>query len=324
MTPLNYTTKAIAQLMSYPCPGQPGMRIGLRYLAEKLRRAEVFRLDDHGELLDRSKPRPQVPGLIFKPPFPVVALEYTAATKDWGTSEFTASRSTRRISLAWDWENDLPKEFAGLAPNIQTPGVAIASICYFDEPRAWMPIAAATFLPYDGGYHNVPPANAFRDAMIREGRISKTKANDLTFDNRPIPLLPEGLIQMIKDFGIAGMDMRLAADLMDEVNAYTDLCTALACKNVGTRRHPASRALNRARIGSGKPPLKDFHVLELSNGGDMPGSGSGGDGQSPRAHLRRGHIRRLDNERVTWVNATIVRGRGGFVDKQYSMKGARP
>lgn len=318
MKPLNYTTKAIADLMNYPCNGAPGTRAGLRYIAEKLRKAEVFLLSDHGELLDRSKPRPEVPGLMFKPPFPVVALEYSAATKEWGSSPYTESRASRRIALAWEWEDDLPASFAGIVPKFDTPGVVVASVTYFDDHGLWMPIAAAAFMPYSGQYRTDKDESPFRDAMVAEGRISRTQAAQAAFETRAVPLMPEAIIGMIKQYGVDGMHDLLRADLMDEANAYTDLCIAMACKNVSPKRHPASRALNRCRLTSGKPALKDFHVLELAGGGELPGHDAG-DRNGPRSHLRRGHIRRLSADRVTWVNATMVSGRGGFVDKQYSI-----
>lgn len=319
---LNYTVKAMAQLMDYPCPGAPGTRAGMRYIAEKLRQAEVFILGDNGELLDRSKARPEVPGMLFKPPFPVVALEYSSATKEWGSSEYTAAPSTRRIALAWEWRDDLPPMCQALAPRIDRPGVVIASIPYYDAQRAWMPVAAAGFVPYDGDYIQPIGVSPFRDAMVSEGRITTKQAAQRAFECESVPLLPEAILGMFAEHGRdASMDY-LRADLMDEANAYIDLCMALACKNVSAVRHPASRALNRARIGSGKPKLKDFHVLEVRGAGGLPGAGLGG-GTSPRSHLRRGHIRRLDANRVTWVNATIVNGHGGFVDKQYSVGSAR-
>lgn len=81
--------------------------------------------------------------------------------------------------------------------------------------------------------------------------------------------------------------------------------------------------LNRARAKSGKPPLKDFHVLNLA-GERQSGSASGSGGTSRRTHLRRGHVRRLGPERVTWVNSCIVSGsRAGFVGKSYALKGGR-
>lgn len=316
--PLNYTPKAIEQILSYPSDHAPGMAAGFRYIAAKLREAQVFVLSDHGQLLDRSKPRPEVPGVLFRPPFPVVALEYAAAPQDWNQGFYDAAKCSRRIALAWEWTDDLPPELRKwAAPNLGE-GVAIASIAYFDAQEAWFPIATAVHLAYDQCWQK-SAATPFQKSMIEVGRLSQKQANAKSMAGMPIGLLPEPIVTAVQAHG--GGDHvfdALMADLTDEVSAYSDLCYALACKNVSTREHPAPQSLNRNRIRAGKLPLKSFHVLEMSGGGAMPGSaGGGGDRAAARSHLRRGHIRRLDRERVTWVNSTIVSGRG-FVDKVYA------
>ncbi|MBA4091417.1 MAG: hypothetical protein C0494_12625 [Sphingobium sp.] len=320
MKPLNYTSKAISGLDNFPCPGSPGVRQGLEYLIEKLTQAEVFLLPDCGELLDRAKPRPEIPSAMFKPPFDVVALEYEATHGDWGDSPYTATRSSRRISLAWDFQDDLPPLLAAMAPEVSRPGVAIASIIYIDQQNLWMPISGAMFVPYDGGYVPSSGASEFRAAMIDKGRLSKKQISALQPEAYLLPLLPEAIGAATWKMGVQGMRDNISADLMDEVNAYTDLCHILMCKNVRAERHPASRALNKARNKRSKAALKDFHVLTVDGQGEGEGGDFGGLRTGPRSHLRRGHIRRLSSDRVTWVNATMVNGHGGFVDKQYSVR----
>lgn len=319
MKPLNYTTKAIDGLKIYPCPGAPGVQQGLDYLIDKLNQAEVFLLPDCGELLDRKKPRPEIPSAMFRPPFGVVALEYEATHGDWGDSQYTATQSSRRISLAWDWQDDLPPLLAAMAPVGFREGVVIASIIYIDQQNQWLPISGAMFVPYEGGYVPSSGASDFRAAMIEKGRLSKKQIGALQPEAYLIPLLPEAIAAATWKMGVEGMRDNISADLMDEVNAYTDLCHILMCKNVRAERHLASRALNKARNRRAKSPLKDFHILTIDGQEAGVGDGAIGSGGSRRSHLRRGHIRRLSADRVTWVNATIVSGQGGFVDKAYSV-----
>lgn len=315
--PLNYTPKAIEQLLSYPADHAPGMAAGFRYIAGKLREAQVFVLSDHGQLLDRSKPRPEVPGVLFRPPFPVVALEYAAAPEEWNQGFYDAAKCSRRIALAWEWKDDLPAELRKWAAPSLGEGVVIASVAYFDAQQAWFPIATAVHLAYDQPWQK-SEATPFQMSMIEVGRLSQKQADAKSMAGLPIGLLPEPIVEAVQQHGgIATVYDALMADLTDEVSAYSDLCYALACKNVSTREHPAPQALNRNRIKAGKLPLKGFHVLEMSGGGAMPGSAGAGDRAAARSHLRRGHIRRLDQQRVTWVNSTIVSGRG-FVDKVYA------
>lgn len=44
---------------------------------------------------------------------------------------------------------------------------------------------------------------------------------------------------------------------------------------------------------------------------------------SPREHLRRGHIRRLEDGRKFWINAAVVAaGNGGKIHKDYGIRRA--
>lgn len=317
--PLNYTPKAIEALLAFPCPGAPATAAGNRYIADKLREAQVFLLSDHGQLLDRGKPRPEVPGIMYRPPFPVVALEYTAAPQWWTGSPYDEVASSKRIALAWEWSDDLPAMLKQWQPPNLAPGVVVASVSYHDQAAQWLVIPAAMHFAYDA----IPDdgagiASPFREAMVAAGRISKAQARQNTMTGAPIVISPETVVAAARVRGdVASVHDMLTADVMDEVNAYFDLSIALACKNVSTREHAAPKFLNRQRLKAGKLPLKGFHVLELNGGGEMPGSGSATDRAGPRSHLRRGHIRRLASDRVTWVNSTVVRGRG-FVDKVYA------
>ena len=320
--PLNFTPKAMAELANLPWPGMPACAAATRYLVDKMRHAQVFVLSDHGELLDRGKPRPEVPGVIFKPPFEVVALEYTANAPRRHDEYYTAARSSRRIALAWDWQDDLPEGF-GRFPELP-PGVVIASISYMDEAGLWMPMSGMMHLAYDDEWRsgNAVPS-PFRDAMIASGQYACKPKAERSYPMTAIPMLYEVCLQSQRLLGSrAAVLDAMQADVTDEVNAYLDLCYALACKNVRRREHDAPASLNKQRIRAGKLPLKGFHVLELDGGGEMPGAVEPGARSPARSHLRRGHIRRLGAERVTWVNSTVVRGRG-FVGKVYAA-GGRP
>lgn len=322
---LNYTVKALEAFASYSDTALPGCQAGFRYLADKLREAQVFILTDHGELMDRSKPRPELPGLTLQPPFPVVALEYASpASTARHTPGYSDDPCSRRISLAWRWTDDLPPALRDWSPQALGEGVVVASIVWFDRPRCWLPIAAGAHIAFDEDWRHLqrPPHVA---AMVASGQITKAQAAAKTLPVSLIPFLPEAIGAMAATGGQMRALDGLSADLMDEVNAYTDLCYALACRNVVTERREQPAALNKARLRAGKLPFRDFHVLKLSSE-EAAGTGFGGGHGSPRAHLRRGHIRRLRHlgpDRVTWVNATMVRGSGrGFANKAYAVRPA--
>lgn len=104
-----------------------------------------------------------------------------------------------------------------------------------------------------------------------------------------------------------------------EVAVIIDLCCALACSNVHSRRVGRSdeKAVRRARAG--KKPLFSYNVLEIDVDPSEQSSGPGITGRaSPRTHLRRGHIRHLSSGQLVWVNAAVVRGKTpGIVVKDY-------
>ncbi|QTH21970.1 hypothetical protein HRJ34_00050 [Rhizorhabdus wittichii] len=322
--PLNYTAKARESLAGITSTASPFSRHGIAYLLGKLTDAEIFVLPDHGELLDRSKPRTEVPNIVLRPPFPVTALEYRSPP---GTAHevpgYTDAACSRRVALAWDWKDDLPHPIAAASsfPPRLPAGVAIAAICYFDQMQAWLPIAAGMHIAYDDPWLESDVRLPFAAAAVAAGRMTEKQADARRPRARPFPILWDAILGIASARGIDGALDLLAADMMDEANAYIDLCYALACRNVSAERHVAPAKLNRAREKAGKIALPDFHTLTLAGSSDGQPFGSA-DRSGPRSHLRRGHIRRLGPDRITWVNQTMVRGRGGFVSKQYDLRRA--
>lgn len=316
---LNFTAKAIADLSEIAAMSHIAAsdKMGLRFVAEKLRKAEVFVLPDAGELLDRSKPYPQVAPAVFRPPFPVVALEYRALDRGSSDPLYEAAVASRRISLAWNWDGVTPGGRAPVPEDEQ--GVMVASVSYFERLGKWMPVALAVLLPFEGTYRSAEELPEHTKAFLDSGRISERQARAPALQTGAVlQIMPAMFAAASKEWG-AGRAMSMAAgDLMDEVNAYRDLCIALACTNVAVESHQQPERLNKSRIKKGKLPLRDFHVLNIGGEGSEGvalGTASGG----MRSHLRREHIRRLSPDRITWVNSCMVRGsRAGFVDKQYA------
>jgi hypothetical protein len=98
---------------------------------------------------------------------------------------------------------------------------------------------------------------------------------------------------------------------------------ALACSNVKVERSEASK-VHKAMRKKGALPFDDYHILTIDVPGGRADNGLGaGSHRSPREHLRRGHIRRLQDGRKLWVNATVVNpGVGGKVTKDYAVRAA--
>ncbi len=108
------------------------------------------------------------------------------------------------------------------------------------------------------------------------------------------------------------------SDIQNELGAVISLCAALSCKNVSHFDSEAPEKLNKKRVHSGKVPFFSYKILDIHQG-HSENKKLGGTHASPRCHLRRGHIRRLENKNV-WVNASVVGNKKlGYVSKDYRM-----
>ncbi len=110
------------------------------------------------------------------------------------------------------------------------------------------------------------------------------------------------------------------------VNLYPvmALCEALTCMNVrATTVQHTNPQVNARRERNGKLPLLETKILTVDIGPDHGDTRTGRTAPSerhgPRAHLRRGHIRRLPSGNI-WINSMIVAARnGGWIEKGYDI-----
>ena len=94
----------------------------------------------------------------------------------------------------------------------------------------------------------------------------------------------------------------------------------LGCSNVKTIDHEAPIALNKKRSRTGKFPILTHKTLVIvSDAIKVVGNDNGGTHSSPRVHLRRGHVRRLDETRRVWVQSCVVGSKHGIVTKDYKV-----
>lgn len=108
-------------------------------------------------------------------------------------------------------------------------------------------------------------------------------------------------------------------DMIDESGAVLSLIEALSCKNVGIEKLPI-RKMNKSAAKRGAIPFDEYHVLTVTGQAKSVKENGGGHHRSPREHLRRGHIRRLETGNI-WVNSTVVNaGIGSKINKIYAME----
>lgn len=107
----------------------------------------------------------------------------------------------------------------------------------------------------------------------------------------------------------------------DGISALFDLLNALSCKNVHLEKSPGNASKQGKKVKTALP-FDDYHFLTVDVPGKSSarGEGFGGSHRSPREHLRRGHIRRLDSGPI-WVNACVVNaGIGNKIGKSYLVR----
>lgn len=109
-------------------------------------------------------------------------------------------------------------------------------------------------------------------------------------------------------------------DLQLEIEAVTMLICALSCSNVSMQSETAPEKVNKKRAQAKKRVIRDHHILVIGASKSERGEQLGGTHASPRVHLRRGHIRRLDKKNI-WVNACVVGNkRMGILTKDYDIR----
>lgn len=100
------------------------------------------------------------------------------------------------------------------------------------------------------------------------------------------------------------------------VTTLIDFLNVMSCSNVTSEKLPARKSSKTL----GALPFDEYHVLTIAAPQGTHKGGAQGSHRSPREHLRRGHIRRLQSGSKIWVNAAVINaGVGGKIRKQYAL-----
>lgn len=124
------------------------------------------------------------------------------------------------------------------------------------------------------------------------------------------------LLPIMKSRTVGGYQPRIH----NFIRSIPELIEALSCKNITTANHQAASPVNEKRIKAGKLPFYETKILMIDTRSSSGKSAiSGGSHASPRQHLRRGHIRRLESGNI-WVNSCVVGDSyKGSISKQYAV-----
>lgn len=98
--------------------------------------------------------------------------------------------------------------------------------------------------------------------------------------------------------------------------AVSRFLAVLNCVNVITEDVPSPAALNKKRVANRKPPIYSYKVLVLK-AAVARNARLGGTHESPRIHLRRGHIKRRKTGNFWWQPCVVGDRKRGVVMKDY-------
>ena len=332
----NYCTHA-AQFflaMSAELSSIPGIsRAPEEFLWRALAGSVKFILPDNGILFEDTDYKPSMFELQ-RLPFPLCALEFSADEALYAP-ETGLHFSGKRIALCFDPHSIAPElqalyfEAAEIQSADELPERCHCIISVYDAPEhgIWSPSMGAVCIdlerdapvPAGGGFDFKSPGAERASALLRSASNSKPSQHGLPVTYIPFP-------ERARMAGISMQDaiQTVYLDTVDEIRAAWQFMAAANCSNVRETTLRAPAALNAKRAKKGKIPFFDYHILDLDPGtsGARKSHGEPGSHASPRTHLRRGHIRRINPERSVWINATLVNkslAAGGIADKDYRL-----
>lgn len=315
----NYSTHAIEFMadLVVRLPGA-GIRADFEdFMCTALKESVKFLLPESGYLFADHDYSPKMFELQ-RLPYPICALEFRAGAELYAEGS-GLQHASKRIALCFD-PHLLPEKLSRLFCSLtearlsELPARCLAVTAIYFVEGSWA--AAVGFVVVDLD-DDMPillsDADKAREAGITAsdiafragGRIKGTPAkHGLPSTFYTIPERAR-LVGHSRDQAYEA----LYIDTLDEVRVTYEFLAAINCANVGTQDVAAPEKLNQKRARSGKPPFYPYKLLDLTPASDTQPGASGEGGTSPRAHLRRGHLRRLGEKfgnKVLWINATMV------------------
>lgn len=296
------------------------------FFAQYLSEAIVFLLPDNGYLFEDHDFKPSMYDLQ-RLPYPMCALEFTATDELFNPTSGLA-QSKKRIALCFD-PHQLPDNQKARLTRLRgreflatLPPRCMCVMSLFELEDLWSGSVGIVLVNLDG---DTPMKLSDSPNDLREltRRVEDKFAGEKTEHGLPVDFLafPERA-RLVGQSPEQAMEA-IYIDTLDEIRTTYEFLAAINCSNVGTVEIPAPKMLNLKRAKKNKPLFRPYKVLDLGVVSVAAGD-SGGTHASPRAHLRRGHIRRLgarSNNRTIWVNATRVNtSRGDPISKIYRVK----
>lgn len=327
---LHYSTHALEQFTQEALSirkDMPGIRNAFTTVVSLLQGSVKFILPNHADLMDMDDLR-QVHVDMARLSFPVVALEAPWVHPDGGGGDKSGGvRSSKRIALCMTLTAELAERIPQLVEFLSEEhgGAVVIPLYRDDRDNKWIMPMGGVFVPYQNEVSAYVPGEASVGARLIIDRYIKAgvPAHKLRqFRVAAFALLPEMFDHMVSQRSHAEVYAQIASDAQDEVAMLFQTGVMLNCANVTVPEIAAPKMLNKKRVAKGKQPFFSYRVLQIQAPRDVRAVAGGGGHAAPRAHLRRGHIRRLEG-RTVWVRPAMVNleasGVLGAVEKDYAL-----
>lgn len=332
--PLHYCVNAIEQLeAAIPTirKDMPGIRSAHHLLVDLLRESVKFLLPNRAELIDMTELR-QAHVDMARLPYPVVALESTWFLPDGEGSDKTSGiRSSRRIALCATMTAELAQRLPDAAEFLRDEhgGVLVIPLYWDDAMARWRPPMGGVFVPYLNEVSQYVPGEACEiTRMVSEPfiELGLPMRQLKQFRVMPFVLLPEMVEFALEHQSRERVVASILQDAREELSMMIQTGVVLNCSNVTMPEVKAPKMLNSKRASKGKQPFFNYRVLQVeAPKASISSGGGGGQHASPQGHLRRGHIRRLEN-RTVWVRPALVNPSttGEMIHKDYAVRPVKP
>jgi hypothetical protein len=325
ITARNYAAQAVRGLQKWvaalPASGVAVTGARATLMAAAIERSVHFALPDGGKVFDDGAKG--LRGLPARLPYPMVTIEYYAP-KPAEPSEVLPAHPTKRVIVI--------QETTSAAIQALDPGdklsefddtLLVVTACW-EVGEYWIPALAMAILPSSSWDREIGEEKPVLEPLhpLEEGEGTAFYANFRVF-------LPELFDQTQRMVGQKRAMQLIVHDIGDEVAAVLEVLEALAVSNVTSE--PLAKVdpkKNARRVKAGKSPIWETRVLVINPHRAQGQAGaSQGVRTGPREHLRRGHIRRLEDGRRIWVQSCLVgSAERGRIDKSYWVRdgGAKP
>lgn len=175
-------------------------------------------------------------------------------------------------------------------------------------------------VPYDQGGGTYWTPNKLGAILYPEAIIETRKDNKILVSGKVGVFTASEYVrkEMEREFADIGSQYSTFSDELRTVIHFASVC---GCDNVKPVKifTPSKESVSTALIrGKARPYDKWVLDIYLNSTEESTGTGLGGSHASPRLHIRRGHIRRYQTGKTTWVKQCMVgTPELGVIEKDY-------